>query len=182
MGYNYNLDSILNSELRVLKYLDYKLSIPTPYQFMEILLEILGHNLPMLEPKAFFIIGVKILECFYCSRDQVYDRLYESFTGRTRDIGDRESFLCVENDLLYLSSSLIVASAHIYDPKDKKIYDTVFFSFLNSSKNCKGLFFFHFILKVLDAISTISQLEKNDLDEFSVILCHFGLVDDSSND
>lgn len=85
MDYNYSLESILSSELRVLKHLNFRLNIMTPYQFMEILLEILGHNMPELEPKAFYLIAVRLLEIFYCTRDEIYNRLYESFTGRTRD-------------------------------------------------------------------------------------------------
>jgi len=78
----------MNSELRILKYLDFKLNITTPYQFVEILLEILGHNTE-LESKIFYLISVKILECFYCMRDEIYNRLYESITGRTKDKNDR---------------------------------------------------------------------------------------------
>ena len=85
LGYIYSLESIMNSELRVLKYLDYKINLSTPFTFMEILLEILDKNNPELESKIFYLIGCKVLECFYCLRDEIYSRLYESITGRTRD-------------------------------------------------------------------------------------------------
>ena len=41
-GYSYSLNSILNSEMRVFKYLDYKVNLQTPYLVIGILLEILG--------------------------------------------------------------------------------------------------------------------------------------------
>ncbi len=52
---------------------------------MEILLEILGCNLDNFNPKIFHIIGVKVLECFYYHRNEIYTRLYEYMTGRTKD-------------------------------------------------------------------------------------------------
>jgi hypothetical protein len=76
----------MHSELRVLKYLSFRLNISTPYEFMEILLEILGSNEPTLEPKIFYLIGVRIMEYFYYARDEIYSRLFEAVTGRTRDL------------------------------------------------------------------------------------------------
>jgi hypothetical protein len=89
MGYVYGLNSILNSEMRVFKYLDYKLNLTTPYNFMETLLEVLGNNNEKLNPKIFYDIGVKILERFYYSRTQIYDRLYECMTGRSKDKNEK---------------------------------------------------------------------------------------------
>lgn len=121
LGYIYSLSSILNSEMRVFKYLGYKLNIPTPYIFMEILLELLGNNNDDLDPKIFYFIGVKILECFYYSREEIYDSLHETLTGRTREKNNRDCFEVLENDYLYLSSSVIVASSHIFDKKDQTV-------------------------------------------------------------
>jgi hypothetical protein len=47
---------------------------------METILEILGKNAPNLEPKVFYLIGIKIIECFYCYRKRIYEKLYELFT------------------------------------------------------------------------------------------------------
>lgn len=89
MGYKYSLESILNSELRVLKYLDYKLNITTPYTVIETMLEILGHNIENVQPEALFIVANRLLECFYYTREEIFDRLHESFTGRSKDKSDR---------------------------------------------------------------------------------------------
>ncbi|CAF0749951.1 unnamed protein product [Brachionus calyciflorus] len=155
MNYKYSLESILSSELRVLKFLDYKLNTTTPYTVIEILLEILGHNVENAEPKALYIIAVQILECFYMARDDIYNRLYESFTGRTKEKYDRESFLSVESDYLYLGSSIIAASSKILSQKEIEYYETI-----------------------LEAISNISQMEKDDIEDFAVIICHFAILDD----
>lgn len=42
-GHRYTNDSILQSELRVLKTLDYKVMLPSPLLYIETLLEILGN-------------------------------------------------------------------------------------------------------------------------------------------
>lgn len=79
----------MNSEIRVMKYLDYKLNLDTPFSLMEVLLEILSNNLIQFNPQIIHAIGVKILECYYCQREEIYNRLYETMTGRSRDLLDR---------------------------------------------------------------------------------------------
>lgn len=82
LGYKFSFESILNSELRVLKYLDYRLNIITPYNVVETLLEILGHNLKNSEPKALYIVAIRLLESFYFAKEKIYEKLYESITGK----------------------------------------------------------------------------------------------------
>jgi hypothetical protein len=169
------LDSILKSELRVFKYLNYRLNIATPYKFMEVFLQILDNNLRLdeaetetvefslnfkkIQVKLLHLIGVKLLERFYYYRDDIYGQLYESIMGRSRhvdiDIDDKQDFFSVENDILYLSASIIVSAGYIYSQNDKQIYE-----------------------KIIESISTITKLDKADLDEFAVIITHFGLIND----
>ena len=196
LGYHFSAQSVMNSELRVLKYLDYRVSVATPFDFVELLLEILGRNVPDLNPTIFYLIGMKVLECFYCQRDKIYERLYESITGRSADrdaddfddddddgddgdgdedtkkddqnanlVGiagrarasesDSRAMKRVESDYLYLAASIIVSAAHIYDNEDKLVYGVV-----------------------LDAMATISRLDKCDLADLAAILCHFSLSPD----
>lgn len=81
----YKLDTIRHSERRVMTSLHFKLNTPSPYLFVEILLEVLGHNEPEIEISVFYLIACKVLEAFYYQRRDIYDRLYECFTGRTRE-------------------------------------------------------------------------------------------------
>ncbi|RMZ93842.1 Cyclin N-terminal domain-containing 1 [Brachionus plicatilis] len=90
LGYKFSFESILNSELRVLKYLDFRLNILTPYNVVETLLEILGHNLKNSQPKALYIISIRLLESFYFCKEQIYKRLYESFSGKAKDHTERQ--------------------------------------------------------------------------------------------
>jgi hypothetical protein len=102
LGYNYSIESIMSSELRVFKYLNFRLNVPSPCQFVEILLEILNvnnDNMIGLDTNIIHLIAMKVLECFYCEREHIYDRLYESMTGRSRDSSDDRLFLilfCLE--------------------------------------------------------------------------------------
>lgn len=84
-GHDVKLHVIVYSERRVLQYLDFNMNMPTPYLFVEALLEILGHNEPKLNINCIYLITCRVLEAFYYIRKSIYDRLYESFTGRTRE-------------------------------------------------------------------------------------------------
>ena len=101
---------------------------------MEILLVILAKNLPEINSTILKAIGIKVLECFFCDRARIYDRLYESMTGRTRDTPDKEEFSVIESNYLYLAAAVIVAAAYIYDHK----------SSLNTYKLVSILFLFFY--------------------------------------
>lgn len=145
LGYKFSFESILNSELRVLKYLDFRLNILTPYNVVETLLEILGHNLKNSQPKALYIISIRLLESFYFCKEQIYKRLYESFSGKAKDHTERQfkpqtfttivvifyfsrkQLFVLENDYLYLASALISASAHVLNHKDSNYNEMVIY-------------------------------------------------------
>lgn len=90
LGYKFSFESILNSELRVLKYLDYRLNIITPYNVIETLLEILGHNLKNSEPKILYIVTIRLLERFYYAKEKIYEKLYQSITGKNYNHNQKE--------------------------------------------------------------------------------------------
>ena len=85
----YSLESVLNSEMRVFKYIDYQANLTTPYNFIEVLLETLGLNTGLDHIKFLFILSCKILKCFYFDRDNIYNCLFESFTGQAKTKNDR---------------------------------------------------------------------------------------------
>ncbi|KAL3242846.1 hypothetical protein MRX96_047682 [Rhipicephalus microplus] len=43
-GYSYSHHSVMQSELRVLKTLQYRLQVPTPLVYAEVLLEVIAHQ------------------------------------------------------------------------------------------------------------------------------------------
>ena len=81
LNYNFSLQSITNSELRVFKYLGYNANVMTPCDFIQILLEILGQNHEIIENKVLYLISIKFLEFFYLQREEIYSSLFKSFTG-----------------------------------------------------------------------------------------------------
>jgi hypothetical protein len=77
------------SQLRVLKYLKYKINLITPYNFIQIFLEILSKNENLSETKILYVISVKILELFYFEREDIYNSLFKSFTERDKTEKDK---------------------------------------------------------------------------------------------
>ncbi len=108
-----------------MKCLGYRLNLHTPFSFMEVLLEVLGHNEPQVDVRILRAVGVKLLECFHCQRGQIYDRLYESMTGRSRDASDRQEFAVIERNLLYLAASVVVAAGYLYDHAQRDVHKLV---------------------------------------------------------
>ena len=108
-----------------MKCLGYRLNFATSFSFMEVLLEVLGHNEPQVDVRILRAVGVKLLEGFYCQRGQIYDRLYESMTGRSRDAIDRMEFAVIERNLLYLAASVVVAAGYLYDHAQRDVHKLV---------------------------------------------------------
>ena len=85
----FSLVSIKKSELRVFKYLDFQANLTTPCDFIEILLETFGEMNGLVEIKILYMISIKILEVFYCQRDEIYSKLFHAMTGREKTKNDK---------------------------------------------------------------------------------------------
>ena len=81
MGETSDLASILDSEMKVLKSLDYLINIPTPYQYLELILELLGMNKKDVDTTELHGVAVKVLEVFYYSREEYVTNLCTAYTG-----------------------------------------------------------------------------------------------------
>jgi hypothetical protein len=86
MGYKFNAEAVLNSELRVLKTLDFDINITTPYHFVELLFEVLGRQMHELEVKVFYYIAVSVLYKFYPFQEEIYGELHLAVSGQTKDL------------------------------------------------------------------------------------------------
>ncbi|XP_035828337.1 cyclin N-terminal domain-containing protein 1 [Aplysia californica] len=121
-GYSYSCESILQSEMRVLKTLSYQVSKVTCVDFVEIILEILGRN-SMDEAaniKVYHELAVKILTVVCIYQDEIYDRLY--FTVARPEFGflpsteeQNRKLAAVKADKMLLAVSVIAAAVHIID-------------------------------------------------------------------
>ena len=85
----FSIDNINASQMRVLKSLDYKINLLTPYNIIELLLEILDKNEQFSETKILYVLSIKILELFYFEREEVYKCLFKAFTDRDKTKNDK---------------------------------------------------------------------------------------------
>ena len=105
-GFRYATASIVQSEMRVLKTLDYQVTNPTPVEFTETLLEALGHNSPDIRAKQIHGVALKVLDVFYLCRIDVYSILKNLSKGNSA---------AIEADFMLLAAAVITASAFILD-------------------------------------------------------------------
>ncbi|XP_027520640.1 cyclin N-terminal domain-containing protein 1 isoform X2 [Corapipo altera] len=66
---------LLDSELAVLNTLHFHINVPTPLAYVELLLEVLGHNGCLLPAKPLHHMCVQLLDFCYLSRETIYDTL-----------------------------------------------------------------------------------------------------------
>ncbi|KAI0227109.1 Cyclin N-terminal domain-containing protein 1 [Lamellibrachia satsuma] len=113
-GHRYTNDSILQSELRVLKTLDYKVMLPSPLLYIETLLEILGHNDSSAEVKMYHGVCLKVLDVVYMWRRDIYKKLFQLATGRFEtSTKERAKFATVEQDYMLLAVAVIASTSYI---------------------------------------------------------------------
>lgn len=110
-GFRYAPMSIVQSEIRVLKTLDFSVHNATPVEFVEVLLEVLGYNDSSLCIKELHSVALKVLDIFYISREQVYSKLVVCCMAR----GARESRASLEIDFMLLATAIISAAGFTYD-------------------------------------------------------------------
>lgn len=113
-GHRYAAEGILQSELRVLKTLNYNVTVPSTLTYIETLLEILGHNNREAEVKVYHAVSMQVLTVVYISYSEVYKRLFE-VTVRSTPNKDRNKYMAVRADKMLLAVSVIVSSVYIAD-------------------------------------------------------------------
>lgn len=111
-GYRYAATSLVQSEVRVLKTLNFQVHEPTPLEFIEALLGVLGHNDKSIRVKQLHGIATKILDVFYLQQDNIYARLEESLSEHAEEARSK-TMTAVKMDLMLLSTSVISAAAFI---------------------------------------------------------------------
>ena len=108
-GYRYAAASIVQSEVRVLKTLNFQVYDPTPAEFVEGLLGVLAHNLKTIPVKQLHGVSLKVLDLFYiCRHSIVQKRLKKVFP-------DVRNAAKVENNLMLLASAVLATVAYILD-------------------------------------------------------------------
>ncbi|KAI8795664.1 cyclin N-terminal domain-containing protein 1-like isoform X1 [Biomphalaria glabrata] len=123
-GYSYSCESILQSEMRVLKTLYYTIPKTSCLDYIEILLELLGQNLgkDTLDLKVYHDTAIKILTFVCLHRHSIYDRLYviTAAIGAAALASSQEQRLKlaeVKMDKMLLSATVVVAAVHLNDDR-----------------------------------------------------------------
>ncbi|BFZ24016.1 hypothetical protein BsWGS_27055 [Bradybaena similaris] len=121
-GYSYSCESILQSEMRVLKTLAFRVSRTSSLDFIEILLEILGHNTQGegIHIKVYHHTAVKILTLVSLHLHEVYHRLYLSTAGVGAGVlvstdEQRSKLAAVMMDKMLLAVAVVIAAVHVID-------------------------------------------------------------------
>lgn len=140
-GFRYATNSILQSEIRVLKTLNYQVHPPIPLTYVEALLEVLGHNSPCIRVKHLHGICLGILELYYIQRDSVYTKL-KRIAGISNNQKSRA--IRVEKDNMLTGSAIVGAAAFV----------------LNRSTSDF----------VIDQLSRITEIVSEDISDFSAVL------------
>ncbi|XP_051927823.1 cyclin N-terminal domain-containing protein 1 [Hippocampus zosterae] len=119
IGFDFSKQAILESELMVLKGLQFQLDPPNPLTYVEILLEVLGHNEPSAPVERLHQMCRHVLQFVSLQRDTFYDTLL-SITAQTRKptAEQREKFVPVTEDCMLLGVGVIATAAFILHIRD----------------------------------------------------------------
>ena len=140
-GFRYAPTSLVQSEIRVLKTLNFKVHTPSPLDYIEVLLEIIGHHDSSFPVKQLHGVALKVLDAFYCCRCEVMQKLKECCSENVR----RERKAAVlEVDFMLLAASILGASSFI----------------LNQTTSDS----------VIDTVSRITCIVREDIIDFSAVI------------
>ena len=114
-GFRYAPSSLIQSEIRILKTLDYRIHGPTPLDFIEVLLEALGNYDYSLPVKQYHGISIKILDAYYLSSSLLHDKIRSSNPKTPSSSKKEESPPLLELNYLLLASGIVGASSFILD-------------------------------------------------------------------
>ncbi|XP_057294973.1 cyclin N-terminal domain-containing protein 1-like [Hydractinia symbiolongicarpus] len=106
-GLQYSVTSVVKSEMRVLRTIDYRMCITTPLTYVEMLLEVLRRNCPGLEASLVHSVTVKVLDVAYMQNFYIYQLLCES--------AGVEFDMKLSADMLLLATCSIVTAAYVID-------------------------------------------------------------------
>ncbi|XP_028989512.1 cyclin N-terminal domain-containing protein 1 isoform X2 [Betta splendens] len=128
VGYNVSKQTLLETELMILKGLEFKLDAPNPLTYVEILLEVLGYNEPSVPVERLHELCCHVLQFVSLQRTVIYDALLKTTTHCVSPSKEqREKFVTVTEDYMLLGVGVIaVATFTLHVRKWEQVYS--FFS------------------------------------------------------
>ncbi|NXF34488.1 CNTD1 protein, partial [Nyctibius bracteatus] len=118
LKYSYTKQDLLESELAVLNTLHFQVNVSTPLAYVELLLEVLGHNGCLLPAKPVHQMCVQLLDFSCLTRDAIYDTLLKiAIENSTPSALQVAKFLTVKEDCMLLAVGIISTSVFILNPE-----------------------------------------------------------------
>uniref|UniRef100_A0A8D0GMI2 Cyclin N-terminal domain containing 1 n=1 Tax=Sphenodon punctatus TaxID=8508 RepID=A0A8D0GMI2_SPHPU len=115
---SYTKDELLESELAILKVLCFQINVPTPFAYIEILLEVLGHNGCLLPMKHLHEMCMHLLDLTYLLRSIIYDTLLKTcIENPTPSELQIAKFVSVKEDFMLLAVGIIGTSTFVLYPE-----------------------------------------------------------------
>ncbi|XP_053766850.1 cyclin N-terminal domain-containing protein 1 [Desmodus rotundus] len=112
LGYLHTKEELLESELDVLKSLNFQINLPTPLAYVEMLLEVLGYNGCLVPATQLHATCLTLLDLVYLLHEPVYGSLLRaSIENSTPSQLQGEKFISVKEDFMLLAAGVIAASA-----------------------------------------------------------------------
>ncbi|KAJ7313414.1 hypothetical protein JRQ81_004762 [Phrynocephalus forsythii] len=114
LGFSYTTEELLESELAVLKALHFQINVPTPFAYVEMLLEVLGYNGYLLPTKELQDMCKHLLSLTYLLRSSIYETLLKSSIENSSPSElQLAKFVSVKEDLMLLAVGVIGASSFL---------------------------------------------------------------------
>ncbi|XP_054957893.1 cyclin N-terminal domain-containing protein 1 isoform X4 [Pan paniscus] len=114
LGYLHTKEELLESELDVLKSLNFQINLPTPLAYVETLLEVLGYNGCLVPAMRLHATCLTLLDLVYLLHEPIYESLLRaSIENSTPSQLQGEKFTSVKEDFMLLAVGIIAASAFI---------------------------------------------------------------------
>uniref|UniRef100_A0A8B9C798 Cyclin N-terminal domain containing 1 n=1 Tax=Anser brachyrhynchus TaxID=132585 RepID=A0A8B9C798_9AVES len=121
LKYSYTKQELLESELAVLETLQFQINVSTPLAYIELLLEVLGHNGCLLPAKPLHQMCVQLLDFLYLKREAIYDTLLKTaIENSTPSELQIAKFLAVKEDFMLLAVGIISTSVFVLNPEHWK--------------------------------------------------------------
>ncbi|NP_001184146.1 cyclin N-terminal domain-containing protein 1 [Rattus norvegicus] len=114
LGYGYTKEELLESELDILKSLNFQINLPTPLAYVEMLLEVLGYNGCLVPATQLHATCLTLLDLVYLLHEPIYESLLRaSIENSPPSQLQGEKFISVKEDFMLLAVGIIAASAFI---------------------------------------------------------------------
>ncbi|XP_035468293.2 cyclin N-terminal domain-containing protein 1 [Scophthalmus maximus] len=115
VGLSVSKQTLFESEMMILKGLEFRLNSPNPLTYVESLLEVLGHNEPCVPVERLHDLCRHVLQFVSLERTDVYDSLLKTTTQCVSPSREqREKFATVTEDCMLLGVVVIAVATFIF--------------------------------------------------------------------